>query len=937
MRARLVFTAALAATISFSAAHAIDCPGDVNGDGVTNNVDFLQLLAEWDCTDCASDINGDGIVNNVDFLLLLGDWGCEVGSGDVTLSGTVTNLWTAGAVAGASVQVGTDTLVTDEFGDYSGLFPAGNYDVVFDAEYYISQNTNIDLVEGVPATLDAQLEPIAAVVVNVIVNDEGDPGGLVDAMAEVVVLDGSTIQTYAWTQTSGAPAAISGADTDTATLTLGTQYEYKEQLFHILAEPPLEEAQLPPYVHPHEGPFVGGLQNRFEIAAPNPHALEETGLVGLMVDVTTTSGLYAGEGEVHTHIPWRVAAGIRNVPINVPVLLHGKDQASYDWTLDVPAQSAATLIDPTTQYPEFTPDWPGLYEVTVTDLDAGASVVTLQIYAGHWRGVIVDQDVDGRPIADPSCSGCHVNLGADKFTPWEDTGHAEIFTNNLNTSGYYNTGCFPCHSVGYDLDAANNGFDDSNDYQGFLAGGLLGNPDPDNWTNMLDLYPDTAQLANIQCENCHGPQWGLQGVITAAHSQNDPRINLSSDACGICHGEPLRHARYQQWQLSGHANYELAIDEGDSGSCSRCHTGNGFLAWLPVLLGDEPGSPEDSVDVTWTLDEVHPQTCVTCHDPHAIGTESGDPNNATVRISGDTPMLLSGFVATNVGRGAMCMTCHNARRGLRNEDTFGDYYGTSEAARAPHGPPQADIFMVQNAYLVTYGIPGNHSTVEDSCTNCHMRQTPPPDGLAYNGGGTNHTFFASTEICGGCHGPSINADAIQGTTHILLDNLEELVEEGLYDLIAEQTGLGRVIDLNGDRLITDPSEIVEIQFGEYRGRQSMTLTFTDPVTLGPYRLTDVDVLQPDDPNPPIILGQLYDFADPNLIKAGWNYGLVHNDGSGGIHNPSFVFGALVAGIEALDPPAAAAYERPWWLDASSVRRSDLRAAKRGRVSGMPDR
>ena len=913
MRARLVFTTLLAATMSFTAASASNCPGDVNDDGVTNNVDFLQLIGEWGCNGCTSDINNDGIVNNVDFLLLLGDWGCEATGDPGALTGNVSNLWTAAPIAGATVTVGVDVLVTDEFGDYTGDIAPGNYDVVFEAEYFNSQTVNIDLVEGVPMILDAQMLPLAEVVVNVVVNDTGDPGGMVDAMAEVVVLDGSTIQTYAWTQTEGAPAAIAGADTDTATLTLGTAYEYKEQLIHILSEPPITEEQLPPNVPLPPEPFPGGLQNRFEIVAANPFALEETGVVGLMVDVTTTSGTYEGHGDVHTHIPWKVAPGIRNVPINIPVLMHGKDQASYDWALSIPTNSTAVLVDDTTQYPEFTPDWPGLYEVTVTDIDAAATV-TLQIYAGNWRGVIVDQDVDGRPVADPSCTGCHVNLGADMFTPWKDTGHAEIFTNNLNGSGYYNPGCFPCHTVGYDPDANNGGIDDMGDYGDFLAGGLIGNPSPDNWTNMLDLYPSSAQLANIQCENCHGPQWGLAGVTTAAHSQNDPRISIASAQCATCHGEPLRHARYQQWQLSAHANYAVAIDESQSGSCSRCHTGNGFLTWLPVLTGDEPGDPNDSIVVTWTEDEAHPQTCATCHDPHAIGTMSGEPNNATVRISDNTPMLLAGFEALDVGRGAICMTCHNSRRGLRDDSTFDDHYGTSEATRAPHGSAQTDVVMGQSAYLMEVGIRGNHSMVTDSCTSCHMVETPPPDDLAYNGSGTNHTFYASIDVCSSCHGPSINGETIQATTHILLEDLKELVEEGLLALIAEQTGLGYLVDLNGDIQIADAAEIAAIDFGEYRGRQSMTVTLTDMSVWGPYRMSDVDVLQPDDPNPPIILGLLYDFASQELIKSGWNYGLIHNDGSGGIHNPTFAFATLVAGIEALDPAAAAAIQAPWWVE-----------------------
>ncbi len=47
--------------------------------------------------------------------------------------------------------------------------------------------------------------------------------------------------------------------------------------------------------------------------------------------------------------------------MNVPVLLHGRTQASYDWVLDAPNGSLATLLDATTQFPDFTPDVPGLY------------------------------------------------------------------------------------------------------------------------------------------------------------------------------------------------------------------------------------------------------------------------------------------------------------------------------------------------------------------------------------------------------------------------------------------------------------------------------------------------------------------------------------------------------------------------------------------------
>jgi hypothetical protein len=190
-----------------------------------------------------------------------------------------------------------------------------------------------------------------------------------------------------------------------------------------------------------------------------------------------------------------------------------------------------------------------------------------------------------------------------------------------------------------------------------------------------------------------------------------------------------------------------------------------------------------------------------------------------------------------------------------------------------------------------------------------MVQTPPPDDLSYNSGGTNHTFFASIEICSNCH-TGFDGPSIQSGVQETLDILKDVIEDALLAYIDEQTMLGNIIDLNGDRQITDAAEITEIEFGESRGRQAMTLTFTDNMTMGPYRMNVVDILN----GSMVVLGEFYDFADPNLIKAGWNWALIHNDGSLGVHNPTYAYDAMTAGIAGLSPMAAASIEWPWWLE-----------------------
>jgi hypothetical protein len=722
---------------------------------------------------------------------------------------------------------------------------------------------------------------VASNPVDVTVAVSGTPafGATVTAKATVTINDASTLQSFLWTQTGGATAVLSGTTTDTVTAVLAGRGAYRAALIHALAEPPLTAAQLPPNVPVPPEEFPGGLQDRFGVVGVNPFALEEGGAVTLTVSVRTSSGTYQGTATIATPLPWTTSIGTRNVPVAIPVILHGKTQASYNWALAVPAGSSATLTDPTSQSPEFMPDVPGTYTLTVTNLASG-SPVSIPVIAGLWRGVIVGQDANSRPRVDTACTGCHAaGTPLDLFTPWAQTGHAEIFTQNVNTpNGHYGTSCLSCHTVGYDTTASNNGIDDQPDWTAFLATTLLTHGDPTNWTNILTQFPKTAKLANIQCENCHGPQQ------SDAHTHGDARETLSSDLCGSCHGEPARHGRYQQWQLSAHANYETAIGEGMSGGCAQCHTANGFLAW------GKSGYTASSVQVTWTEDEIHPQTCQTCHDPHEIGTTSGSAaSNATVRITDTTPPLMAGFTASNVGRGAICMTCHNGRRGLRNDSTF----KVSDAARAPHVGPQADVLMGQNFYLVDVGTPGYHARVQGTCVDCHMAKTPPPDIISYNKGGTNHTFYASKDICSQCHA-TITADDVQGPVEEKLVTLTAAMGQALTDLLKAQLALGNTVDLGGLKTLTSTGDFTTVAFAESHGSQGMSVTLSDSTVVGPVAMTAVKVVPPT--GSPVAL---YSVADPTIPKAGWNLLMIESDASKGVHNPGLVKNVLDVSIYAL--------------------------------------
>jgi hypothetical protein len=769
------------------------------------------------------------------------------------------------AVAGVSIQTGSN-------GSYSASLPIGIYTLTFEKTHFESATGSVSVLAAQAATKDVALEPTSAVVVNAGADQHSDPSGVVTLSVAVEPVDGSTVTGYEWTQTASVTATIENADTATATVTLGDAAAYKAELFSHL-----------------------NALDRFMVQAINPHSLEVAEMVTFKVTVTTSSGTYTDEVDVIADLPYAVNGGLQNVPKGIPVLLHGKDQATYDWSLTTtPGGSSATLNDASSQNPWFTPDVTGQYTLTEAD-----SAATIDVYAGTWAGVISGQDVDGRPLA-ANCTVCHNGtIAADKFTPWAASGHAEIFTDNLNTSTHYGEGCFSCHTVGYDTAVDNGGFDDASDYAAFLAAGLLNNPG-DNWTTMLADYPNAAKLANIQCENCHGPN-----NPSGLHMASDPaRISLSSDVCGACHGEPARHGRFQQWEESGHGNYELAIDEATvdnfgstAAHCGRCHSGQGFLAWIEQ--GDLTKwiqGASGNADVTelaalgLTADTVHPQTCATCHTPHDVGTESGEPNDVNLRVQGSTAMLPAGFKALGVGNGALCMTCHNTRNGAHN-DAMTDPVNDS----APHTAAQADVLMGENAFFVTVGERSPHSYIENTCTTCHMVLTPPPADLSYNLSGTNHTFEPSHEICASCHG-AFDGGSLEAATEALLEELKADIEAAIIDEITAQIDAGNTVTLveagegGADVVIMDAATVTAVELTEYRGRLAMN------VTVGGTNYGNVQL----DGDTEVDGGTLIDSAAGQIIaKAAWNYFLIHGDDSHGVHNPSWTNAVLNGAIDAL--------------------------------------
>lgn len=378
--------------------------------------------------------------------------------------------------------------------------------------------------------------------------------------------------------------------------------------------------------------------------------------------------------------------------------------------------------------------------VTIQTSGSGSTNLTINLTGATYLGV-------------QTCAGCHdgnFQNVANIYSTYTNTPHASFFTLAIDglESSHYNQSCIPCHTVGYDTNsfAVNGGFDDYATLYNWHFPSVLTNG---NWAGM----PSQLQgLANIQCENCHGP--GSQHVYSQGITGNTNAISVNYMAgdCSQCHDEVPTHYYSAEWNNSLHAKMTRTPSGSASRiACVRCHTAPGFINYITYL-----GST-NSYATNYNYEAV---TCQACHNPH----DASNPHE--LRTSTVVP-LADGTVVTNAGAGGFCFNCHTSRNGSVTNSVISYPQGLATwnggSSFGPHDSPQADMLEGVNGY--TYGqvmpVSPHANVVSNTCVGCHMQtiaSTDPAFTLA--GGHTTKMSYTNnlgvvtpvTAVCVQCHG-----------------------------------------------------------------------------------------------------------------------------------------------------------------------------------------
>ncbi len=427
------------------------------------------------------------------------------------------------------------------------------------------------------------------------------------------------------------------------------------------------------------------------------------------------------------------------------------DAMAFQWSADEGTFSATD--DDTVSWTA--PQTEGAVTITVkVDDDANVTTATADIGVGVYM-----PSVQPYYVGMANCSeGCHSSMGVSK-ADYELTNHATAFARKEAELSSY---CMRCHTVGHDTAIDNGGWDE----------------------NPVD------GLLSIQCENCHGPASAHTTSMDAADLTPGATLDVD-EHCADCH-ESTRQTNWSDWEASAHGS--MSPRGGYGGSCSNCHTGNGFIDFADGL---GTGIPYDDTQILVTA-----VNCVTCHDPHAAD------NEYQLRlVTASTP---GGTAITEGGLGLLCMNCHNGRRTptqVQDHITLGDeHFGPH------HGPQGAMLVQDPDMYIdmaggtFTFAQTG-HLNIEDSCVTCHMQGHGPLNANGYPAV-MPHAFEVDEEACEPCHGVIATFDdilanydydgdaAIEGVQSEVAGLLAH-IETALYATGLDTTGFGDIYEAAG--------------------------------------------------------------------------------------------------------------------------------------------
>jgi len=347
------------------------------------------------------------------------------------------------------------------------------------------------------------------------------------------------------------------------------------------------------------------------------------------------------------------------------------------------------------------------------------------------------------------------------------------------------------------------------------------NTEPD-----AEMFNEAGDFANgyltleYTCLQCHASE-SKSWAADNADRVHRPSTFTEADDCFVCHGDDGLLLQAQgEWQASIHAS-GTNIDYTNRGG-SDCTECHNHQGFLEFLATGSVSAPYDNVSA------IH---CFTCHAPHERGNLTLRTDASYTLVNGDT---------FDHGAGNLCANCHHSRI---SPDDLVDGFVITSPYWGPHHGPQGDLLTASTGYEFdgyTYSSSPHADIVDDACIGCHMGDVRIHAGYTVGG----HSFNMEDEA-----GSNLADVCAQAGCHAEVDDD--------FDFIAADDP----VDYDGDGAIEGYQTEFEGMVDSLR-----TLLMAESLLDGSDHAVPQTV------------------ADGNLAGALFNFLMVHEDRSHGVHN-----------------------------------------------------
>lgn len=352
---------------------------------------------------------------------------------------------------------------------------------------------------------------------------------------------------------------------------------------------------------------------------------------------------------------------------------------------------------------------------------------------------------------------------------------------------------------------------------------------------IINLVMVISSLMFFQCTSEYTPITGPAGADGKDGVDGVDGVDGSAAACITCHSNTHRDAIRDAYAISNHANGTSWAYAGTRTSCARCHNNEGFIDFQSELYVDENG--DQSVNPNgYTV--ANPINCTGCHDAHRSFDFDNDGNDYALRTLDPVTLIIDPDTTINVNNDSDTMGYSNTCINCHQPRTAAptpNEWGNYKVTSSHWGPHHGP----QGTFLYGLGgaiLPGAMPAVGAAGHAQGASCVACHMGEPSAADNGGHTWNPTDNACLNCH-ESV-PEGVDGLAALRATLLSELQAKGL-----DSTGTKYIFDVDG-----------KLQTGTY-----------------PVKIT----------------------------QAAFNYILLNEDRSNGIHNPEYAIDLAQNSIDAL--------------------------------------